>query len=117
MAAVVEPVRAALVTPDQDELEAGMARLFVQLAPERLQLLREAATRLDVVSLQAQAHKLATAAESVDAHQTAHCARELALHATTQDYPLLEEHMEKLRREILRLDVELRSRVLAPVAN
>ena len=116
-AAVVEPVRAAVVAPDQAELEAGMARLFVQLAPERLQLLREAATRLDVVSLQAQAHKLATAAESVDAHQTAHCARELALHATSQDYPLLEEHMEKLRREILRLDVELRSRVLAPVAN
>ena len=116
-AAVVEPVRAAVVAPDQAELEAGMARLFVQLAPERLQLLREAATRLDVASLQAQAHKLATAAESVDAHQTAHCARELALHATSQDYPLLEEHMEKLRREILRLDAELRSRALAPVAS
>ena len=116
-AEVVESVRAEPVPPDQAELEAGMVRLFVQLAPERLQRLREAATRLDVVSLQAQAHKLAAAAESVDAYQTASCARELALHATTQDYPVIDEHMDKLRREIFRLDAELRSRVLAPVAN
>ena len=104
--------------PDEAALEAAMARLFVQLAPERLERLRESATRLDVVSLQTQAHKLAAAAEGVDAHQTARYARDLALHATTQDYPLIEKHMERLRREILRLDAELRSRIMTPmVAN
>ena len=103
--------------PDGESIDAGMARLFVQLAPERLEKLREAATRLDVVSLQAQAHKLASAADGVDAHETARCARNLAVDAHTQDYPLIEEHMDKLQREILRLDAELRARTLATVSS
>jgi signal transduction histidine kinase/DNA-binding response OmpR family regulator len=100
-----------------ESIDAGMARLFVQLAPDRLRRLREAASRLDVVSLQAHAHKLAGAADGADAHATARFARELALDAPTQDYALIEEHMDKLQREIQRLDAELRSRAMAPVGS
>jgi signal transduction histidine kinase/ActR/RegA family two-component response regulator/HPt (histidine-containing phosphotransfer) domain-containing protein len=98
-----------------ESIDAGMARLFVQLAPERLERIREAATRLDVVSLQTHAHKLAAAAEGVDAHQAARLARELAVDAPSQDYPLIEAHMTKLQRELLRLEKELRSRLLTPL--
>ena len=126
-AAVRQPVRVVVKeipasrgrgpAPDGESIDAGMARLFVQLAPERLEKLREAAIRLDVVSLQAQAHKLASAADGVDAHEAARCARSLALDAPTQDYPLIEEHMEKLQREILRLDAELRARTLTTASS
>ena len=110
--AAVAAERPATPAAPEESIDAGMARLFVQLAPERLERLREAATRLDVVTLQAQAHKLASAAEGVDAHRVAEYARELAVDAPTQDYELIELHMDKLRREILRLNEELRSRTL-----
>ena len=110
--AAVAAERPATPAAPEESIDAGMARLFVQLAPERLERLREAATRLDVVTLQAQAHKLASAAEGVDAHRAAEYARELAVDAPTQDYELIELHMDKLRREILRLNEELRSRTL-----
>ena len=110
--AAVAAERPATPVAPEESIDAGMARLFVQLAPERLERLREAATRLDVVTLQAQAHKLASAAEGVDAHRAAEYARELAVDAPTQDYELIELHMDKLRREILRLNEELRARTL-----
>ena len=93
-----------------------MMRLFVHLAPERLERLREAATRLDVVTLQAQAHKLATAAAGVDAHLTAEYARGLARDAPLQDYPAIEAHLEKLQREIRRMEAGLRSQSLEAAA-
>ena len=89
-------------------IHADMTRLFVQLAPERLERLREAATRLDVVTLQAQAHKLATAAAGVDAHLAAEYASELALDAPTEDYPKIEAHLDKLQHEIRRMEAGLR---------
>ena len=110
--AAVAAERPATPVAPEESIDAGMARLFVQLAPERLERIREAATRLDVVTLQAQAHKLASAAEGVDAHRAAEYARELAVDAPTQDYELIELHMDKLRREILRLNEELRARTL-----
>ncbi len=103
----------AFVMKDES-IDAGMARLFVQLAPERLERIREAATRLDVVALQAQAHKLAAAAEGAEALEAARFARDLAVDAASQDYPLLEEHMGRLQSEILRLEKELRAHMLAP---
>ncbi len=97
-------------------LQIGMTRLFVQLAPERLERIREAAAIPDIVTLQAQAHKLASAAAGVDAQQAAQFARELALDAPTQDYPLITERLDKLQQEILRLESELRSRMLEPAS-
>ena len=84
----------------------------MRLAPERLERLRAAATRLDVVSLQAQAHELASAAEGIDALEAAGLARNLALDAPSQDYALIEQRMDQLRLELLRLDAELKAREL-----
>jgi signal transduction histidine kinase/DNA-binding response OmpR family regulator len=99
--------------PPNESIADGMARLFVQLAPERLDRMREAATRLDVVTLQAHAHKLAASADGVDAGEIAKLARELALKAPADDYPAVEQYLEQLRDSVRRLDLGLRSRVPA----
>ena len=121
---VAEKIVAELIATESEatprfkdtSINTEMTRLFVQLAPERLERLREAAMRLDVVTLQAQAHKLATAAAGVDAHLTEEYARALALDAPTQDYPKIEAHLDKLQREVRRMEAGLRSESLEATA-
>ncbi len=112
----IAPERQAAPRFKDTSITTEMMRLFVHLAPERLERLREAATRLDVVTLQAQAHKLATAAAGVDAHLTAEYARGLARDAPLQDYPAIEAHLDKLQREIRRMEAGLRSQSLEAAA-
>lgn len=90
-------------------LDAGMARLFVQLAPERLQHLQSAAARQDAAGLQAHAQKLAAAAETIDAAEAARRARELARDAHLNDATVIDDHLRGLHIELRRLGAELRA--------
>ena len=90
-------------------IDAGMARLFVQLAPERLEQIQSAAARQDAVGLQAHAQKLAAAAETVEAGEAARRARELARDAHLADAVVIHDHLRGLHLELRRLGAELRA--------
>lgn len=90
-------------------IDAGMARLFVQLAPDRLQSLQSAAARQDSAGLQAHAQKLAAAAETAEAPEAARMARELARDAHLSDVELIGDRIRGLHVEIRRLGAQLRA--------
>ena len=107
---VVLPSRTILPqAPDLENLETEMKRLFVRLAPERLEALRTAAERLDQGAIEEQAKRLASAAAGIDAHEAARCARELARDAALGDQAIVWAALSKLQQAMLRLDEELQS--------
>ena len=93
------------------DLRSGMALLFLQLAPERMQRLRSAAIRTDPALLQAQALKLAKAAERIAAVDIARRSWALVHAAPDQNYSQLQELLSGLETEIGRLGQHMRGEV------
>jgi len=90
-------------------LMSGMALLFVQLAPERIQKMQAAAVRMDQPALRNQAEKLEKAAERIAAVSVAGCARQIADSPPDQDYAVTHGQLLNLEREISRLDQHIRA--------
>ena len=89
------------------DLLAGMAILFVQLAPERLQKLHSAAIRMDVAQLRLLAQKIEVSAERIAAYDVARCAAAAAEAASTENYAAIQDSLLQLNREINSLDERL----------
>jgi len=93
------PDHPAIERTDADLL-AGMASLFVQLAPERIQKLHSAAVRMDVAQLCNLAQKLERSAERIAAFDVARRAAELSGAAATENYAIIQDRLARLEREI-----------------
>jgi signal transduction histidine kinase/DNA-binding NarL/FixJ family response regulator len=100
---------AARLMDNDSRLMNGMALLFLQLAPERLQRLHSASIRKDLPTLRSQAQKLEKAAERIAAMEVARCARAVSAAASEGIYGTIEDHIESLEQEIRRLQQHVRS--------
>ena len=112
------PIDGKMVTRLMDNdarLISGMALLFLQLAPERLQRLQSAAIRRETVALRSQAQKLEKAAERIAAMEVAQCARTLAELASSDDQAAIQDQLASLDQEIRRLEQHVREPQLVPV--
>ena len=89
------------------DLLAGMAILFVQLAPERMQKLHSAAIRMDIAQLRLLAQKIEVSAERIAAYDVARCAAAAVEAASTENYAVIQDSLLQLDREIRSLDERL----------
>ena len=89
------------------DLLAGMALLFVQLAPERMQKLHSAAVRMDVAQLRLLARKVEVSATRIAASEVARCAADAADAASSENYTVIQDSLLRLDREIKLLDERL----------
>jgi len=105
-APAVQPSTPAHERSDADLL-AGMAVLFVQLAPERLQKLHSAAIRMDVAQLRLLANKIELSAQRIAAYEVARCAAAAADAASSENYAIIQDSLLNLDREIRQLDERL----------
>jgi len=103
MRSSIDPARAALLLGSNAGLMEDMLRLFLQLAPERLQQLNSAAGRLDFGRVFEESHKLRTAAERIAATGVVECAQRLESLAGDGDIGGIAESLNRLDREIGRL--------------
>ncbi len=86
------------------DLLAGMAMLFVQLAPERMQKLHSAAVRMDVAQLRLLARKMELSATRIAACEVARCAAAAAEAASSENYTVIQDSLLHLDHEIKLLD-------------
>ena len=88
--------------------DSGMAndllRIFLQLAPERLQRLETAAGNGDAVTLAEEARKIAAAAEQLTSRKLGECAQRIERAAQRGEYRQVAPEIEALRKEILFLE-------------
>lgn len=103
MRSSIDPARAALLLDSNAGLMEDMLRLFLQLAPERLQQLNSAAGRLDFGRVFEESNKLRTAAERIAATGVVECAQRLESLAGDGDIGGIAESLNRLDREIGRL--------------
>ena len=106
----IDKEMAARLMGNDTELMNGMTMLFLQLAPERMQKIGSAVTRLDTFAIRSHAGKLCTAAERIAAMEVANRARQLADAAPEIDYEELQDRLNSLDREMRRLDRHVRIR-------
>jgi signal transduction histidine kinase/DNA-binding response OmpR family regulator len=107
--APIDHQMATRLMDNDPELMRGMAQLFLQLAPERIQRLQSAAARRDTAALRSQAHKLEQAAERIAALEIARCAREAGEVSIGSDAALIHDRLAALENEIGRLRQHLRA--------
>lgn len=84
--------------------ESGMAndllRVFLQLAPERLQRIEAATGDADGATLATEAHKIAAAAEQLTSRKLGDCAQRIERAAQRGEFQHIAPELEALRREI-----------------
>ena len=100
----VEPA-AELLPPaeNESELTGGLVPLFLQLAPERLQKLYNAASRADRIMLSSEAQQIRAAAEQITATAISNCARRIDEAAQRGDMSKAKHSLLLLEAEIMRL--------------
>jgi len=99
------------ILEDDNRLISGMASLFIQLAPERMQKLNAAAVRMDATALRSLAQKMAHAAERIAAMEVVRCSHQLVEISSSGNFQSIQDQILKLEHEITRLDSHVRSRV------
>lgn len=84
--------------------ESGMAndllRVFLQLAPERLQRIEAATGDADGATLASEAHKIAAAAEQLTSRKLRECAQRIERAAQRGEFQQIAPELEALRQEI-----------------
>lgn len=96
-----EPVRAP---SDQNELIGDLLRVFLQLAPARLERLESAALDRDAVAIASEARKIAAAAEQLAASHLGECAMRIEMAGSRGDFSGMRTDLERLRQEIHALE-------------
>ncbi len=107
--APAQPVPAArdVVEPapsDQNELVGDLLRVFLQLAPARIERLESAARNKDAVAIAAEAKKIAAAAEQLAAPHIGECAGRIEMAGNRGDFTGIGKDLEQLRQEIHALE-------------
>ncbi len=85
-------------------LVSEMIRLFMEVAPERLEKLETAAARGDAQTLSDEAKRIGAAAEHITSTNLGHLARSIGEAASQGDFGAVKADLEALRREIQSLE-------------
>jgi DNA-binding response OmpR family regulator len=85
-------------------LVSEMLRLFMEVAPERLEKLETAAARGDAETLAEEAKRIGAAAEHIASTSLGQCARSIGDAAARGDFGAVKADVEALRREIHSLE-------------
>jgi len=85
-------------------LVSEMLRLFMEVAPERLEKLETAAARGDAETLAKEALRIGAAAEHIASTSLGQCARSIGDAAARGDFSAVKADVEALRREIRSLE-------------
>jgi CheY-like chemotaxis protein/HPt (histidine-containing phosphotransfer) domain-containing protein len=100
----VERILADKLMQQDRALVSEMLRLFMEVAPERLEKLETAAARGDAETLAEEAKRIGAAAEHIASTNLSHCARSIADAAARGDFGAVKADVEALRREIRSLE-------------
>ncbi|MBX9603958.1 MAG: response regulator [Bryobacteraceae bacterium] len=93
---------AKLMSHDQD-LASNMIQLFLQLAPERLQKLQNAAESGDTQTITQEARNIGSSAKAMSAQKLSVCARKVEKAAEAGDFTAVRAGLQAMQREILAL--------------
>jgi len=88
---------------EHSEMANDLLEVFLQLAPERLQQMEDAATAGNGNTLVAEARKIAEAANQFASRAVADCAQRIELAAANRNFAKAAEELATLRREIQEL--------------
>jgi CheY-like chemotaxis protein/HPt (histidine-containing phosphotransfer) domain-containing protein len=103
-ASPIERVLTDRLMNGDSELMTGMLQLFLQIAPERLEKLENAAARADSGTLAQEAKMISAAAEQLASQGLGDCAQRIELAASNGDFEQVKVYLETLRREIRSLE-------------
>jgi len=81
-----------------------MLRLFLQIAPERLDRIEAAAGRADVATLQREVRKISVAADQLASTSLRDCARRIQQAASSGDFAQVNRDLAALRDAVRSLD-------------
>jgi signal transduction histidine kinase/CheY-like chemotaxis protein/HPt (histidine-containing phosphotransfer) domain-containing protein len=102
------PQTAVGPTPYDDHTMVGdLLRVFLHLAPARIERLESAASSHDVVTIVAEAKKIAAAAEQLAAPNLSRCAMRLEMAGSRGDFSQIPSDLDRLRHEIHALEETL----------
>jgi len=100
----VERILTAKMMQQDRALVSEMLRLFMEVAPGRLEKLETAAARGDVETLAEEAKRISAAAEHIESTSLGQCARSISDAAMRGDFEAVKSDVEALRQEIQSLE-------------
>jgi two-component system sensor histidine kinase/response regulator len=100
----IERVLTDRLMQGESELMTGMLQLFLQIAPERMEKLENAAARADSGTLAEEAKMISAAAEQLASRGLGECAERIEQAASKGDFEQVKADLETLRREIRSLE-------------
>ncbi len=100
----VERILTDKVMPQDRALVGEMLRLFMEVAPERLEKLELAAARGDAATLSAEAKRIGAAAQHIASANLSQLARRVGDAAARGDFGAVKTDVDALRREIRSLE-------------
>ena len=100
----MEQALTAKLMQQDKALVSEMLRLFMEVAPERLDKLETAAAQGDSETLAAESKRIGMAAEHIASTSLRQCARSIGEAAARGDFGAVKADVEALRREILSLE-------------
>jgi HPt (histidine-containing phosphotransfer) domain-containing protein len=98
------PTTPAAASNDHQNMVGDLLRVFLHLAPARIERLESAAANRDKATLSAEAKKIAAAADQLAAPHLSECAIRIELAANRGDFTNLTEDLKRLRAEIFALE-------------
>jgi two-component system sensor histidine kinase/response regulator len=100
----IERVLTDRLMQGDSELMTGMLQLFLQIAPERMEKLENAAARADSGTLAQEAKMISAAAEQLASRGLGECAQRIETAASKGDFEQVKADLETLRQEIRSLE-------------
>jgi CheY-like chemotaxis protein len=97
------PARSAANQPapyDHHNMVGDLLRVFLQLAPARMERLESAASNRDRTTIVAEAQKIAAAAEQLEARKLSACATRIEMAGSRGDFDGIRGDLDRLREEI-----------------
>jgi signal transduction histidine kinase/DNA-binding response OmpR family regulator len=85
---------------EESAMAQDLLRVFLQLAPERLERLSSAASQSDAATVSTEARKIADAAEQLSSQSMADCARRIRTAAESGRFGEVSRELDTLRQEI-----------------
>jgi HPt (histidine-containing phosphotransfer) domain-containing protein len=89
---------------DDSVMMNDMLRLFLQIAPERLDRIETAARRADIVTLGREVGKISVAADQLASTNIRECAHRIEQAAKKADFPQVEQNLAALREAVRSLE-------------
>ncbi len=93
--------------PDHSDLVGDLLRVFLQLAPARIERLESATLDKDAAAIAAEARKIAAAAEQLAAPHLGECAIRIELAGNRGDFGSVWKDLDHLRQEIQTLEAAI----------